>query len=85
MSSILHRVISDPVKTRRLLSVLENARASRGGHNTNDSSGSSNRARTPTRNNRTAITRAIDHDDADTDEEFSPGNLSDTDESDREN
>ena len=70
---ILHRVIADPTKTRRLLSALEQRPSSRGGSSQDFSR---SRARTPTSSNRTAstrrvdaATRALDLDDEDTDDD----------------
>ena len=75
---VLHRVIADPTKTRRVLSALDPGRTSRGG-STNSSSRnlSSTRARTPPRGNRTAPTRALELDADDTDDEATLRQLTD--------
>ena len=75
---ILHRVLPDPDKARRLLSLLQSQASSRGGHTTPRSG--NDRARTPPVSNRgrgpTAPQRAIDQGD-DTDEDIDPGSLTD--------
>ena len=64
---ILHRIITDPTKTRRLLSTIERERnrSSRGG--SDSTSRPSSTPRSPTRRTRNAPTRAIGLHDDDTD------------------
>ena len=79
---ILRRAINDPSKARRILSVVERERSSRGGSpNSSRPPGgtpsSSPRTRTPLRSNRTAATRAMALDADDTDEEATMNQLTD--------
>ena len=76
---VLRRILSDPVKARRLLAAVQDARSSRGGSPTQTSrpSRASPRARTPPRNNRSAPTRALDLDADDTDEDATVCQLTD--------
>ena len=74
---ILHRVISDSDKTRRLLSALERGRASRGGStNSSMNNSPSSRARTPPTNNRSSMLRQLS-DDNDTDDDATLCQLAD--------
>ena len=75
---ILHKVISDPVKTRRLLSALDR-RSSRGGPTQTPPNSRSSGARTPPTSNRTAPTRALDLNDDDTVEDAEVCQLTDDD------
>ena len=81
---LLHKVIRDPVKTRRILSVLTGSRSSRGGPS-NSGRPSPSRPRTPPASNRTATMRALrlDEDEA-TDEDATVAQLTDV-ETDGEN
>ena len=76
---VLHRIISDPDKTRRLLSAIERGRSSRGGStNSSPPSRSSTRARTPPINNRSSTIRQLSTpDDEDTDEDATICQLTD--------
>ena len=76
---VLHRIISDPDKTRRLLSAIEQGRSSRGGStNSSPPSRSSTRARTPPINNRSSTIRQLSTpDDEDTDEDATICQLTD--------
>ena len=74
---ILHRVISDSDKTRRLLSALERGRTSRGGStNSSMNNSPSSRARTPPTNNRSSMLRQLS-DDNDTDDDATLCQLTD--------
>ena len=85
---VLHRIIADPTKVRRLLSALERGRQSRGGSTNSPSPPHSTptrqvRASTPTKSNRRAALRQLTmDDDNDTDEEFEVRQLTDDEEDD---
>ena len=79
---VLHRIIADPDKVRRLLSAIDRGRTSRGGSNSSTPSSTpsrpNSRARTPPTNNRsTAVRQLSTHDDDDTDEDVSIRQLTD--------
>ena len=71
---ILHRVISDPDRTRRVLASIEKGRANRGGSQA-PQQGSQDRNRTPLRGNRSAQVSEIA--EADTDEDAAVTQLTD--------
>ena len=80
---VLRRVLSDPLKARRLLTAVETAHSNRGGPAQTSRAGP--RVRTPPRSNRTAPTRAMDLDDAATDQDATACQLTDDENTDTEN
>ena len=77
---VLHKVIQDPTKTRRLLAALEPGRSSRGGSTSKPTPSPRPGAQTPPKSNRSQALRALQLDNDDhTDDDATMHQLSDVD------